>query len=331
MSSNAPHMDWPNLVCPECGHQLTKGELLRFDFESFYEEFRCPDCRIDTHPEDAYLQYFRDLPEERDERLGRPLMLGGFATAGSRRVEIGKTSEEGLLGVGERVKIDIARVFHPPTEEETVLDDLDGDEIEVFWSRLLFLDEAVIAYIEPVKLDDGTSKLGIITSQRASTEETEVNVGYHVTYHLPGIESPPWIQLLREAAKNYYQGQGLSARALLVAAYDNHLSKEIVRTLRAKEWEEDRIEEFLSGYYRWKPRSKDGLESAAGESLFDYDPDMYTQFAQMRNQRNNHLIHIDHDASVSEISNDVAREDFEKTLDAILAVSEICYAERQAI
>lgn len=324
-------MDRTNLVCPECSHQVAKGELLRFNFESFYENFQCPDCYIDIHPEDAYLQYFRDLPDDIDEVLGRPLMLGGFATAGARRVEIGKISEEGLLGVGETVKIDIARVFRPPTEEETILEDLDGDEIEIFWNRLLFLDESVITYIEPVELDDGSTKLGIITSQRSPTDETEVNVGYHVTYHLPEIESPPWIKLLREAARNYYQGDGLSARALLVAAYDNHLSNEIVRTLRAKEWEEARIEEFLGDHYRWKQRSKDGLRNAAGESLFDYDSDVYTEFAQMRHQRNNYLIHIAHDASVMEMSNNVAREDFKKTLMAILAVSEICYAERQAI
>lgn len=306
---------------------MRKNELLRQEFDSFYSDLDCPSCGTDLHPEDGYLEYFNQLSGVVDEMLGRPFMIGGFATAGARHVEIGKTREDSLIGVVDTIKIDIARVFDPPTEEEALIEDLDGEEIEVFWNKLRLLDKAVVAYIEPV--DDG-SRLGIVTSERDSTDEEEVNVGYHVTYHIPEVESPPWTQLLREVAENYYRGKGLSARPLLISAYENHLSTQLARTLRVKGWPDEKIDEFFERHYSWKQRSKDGLEEAAGVRLPDYDFDVYDDYAQIKDERDNYLVHIDHDADIAEVPNKQAKEDFKCTIKAILSVYEICYQERES-
>lgn len=281
------------------------------------------------HPEDAYLEYFRQLPEGIDESLARPLMLGGFATVGALHVEIGHIREESLIGVGDTVKIDVPRVFDPPTDEEAIIEGLDGDEVVVYWGNLLLQDESVYADIEAV--DDGT-KVGIITSRRNDTDEDRVNVGYHVTYHLPEIDSPPWITMLREAAKNYYRGEGLSARPLLIAAYENYLATELARTLGAQGKSDAEIEDFLSyeNYHYWKDRSKEGLKEVTGVKLSDYDFDIYDEFAGIKNERDNYLIHVDHGDPLYEVSNEQAKADFKATMECILAVNELCYSERTA-
>ena len=308
MSALVPQMDQTNLICPDCGYQVTRTELrsFRIDLDSFYSSLECRKCQNSIHPEDGYLEYFRQLPEEIDESLGRPLMLGGFATVGALNVEIGHIREESLMGVDDTVKIDVPRVFDPPTDEEMIIHDLNGDEVVVYWGNLLLQDESVFADIEAV--DDGT-KVGIITSHRDDTEEDIVNVGYHVTYHLPEIDSPPWITMLREAAKNYYRGEGLSARPLLIAACENYLSTELARTLQATGATDSDIEEFFEEHYTWKERAKYGLEEAAGTRLSDYDFDIYDEFAEIKNERDNYLIHVSHEDPLYEVSTEQAKAD----------------------
>lgn len=323
MSTSVPAMDWPNLICPDCDTQFKKGDLGaidKSDYRSFASDFYCLNCGNDIHPEDTLLKYFNESPTK--ELPGRPSKIGGFASVGTKSLDVGKTEEVGLLGGGS-LEIDLKLLSDTDQEAGLDISGLDGQEIEWFPGPIL-VDDAVV--VDLVQASD--TEIGFVTSERQSYSST-VTIAYHYHAHSDGVPQPPWATLLSEALESYHRGHILAMYSLLFSSFENLLSREISRTLRATGCTDNSIEEFLNNHWTWKERCKSGVETITGKHLPTEKPDLYENLHNLKMMRDNEIIHIDPGDSIADIDVSELMDGFVTVLDSMLAIHSFCYDERQ--
>jgi hypothetical protein len=324
MSTASVPQDQPNLICPECTDQFNKGDMRSFDksdYDSFVDDFTCPSCREDIHPEDALFAYFRAAPTS--ELSGRPVQIGGFATVGTKKLDVGKTKEESLIG-GGALDIDLALLAETDQPPGQTIRQLQGVTLEWYPGPQLINGTVV----DIAQASD--TEIGFITSDRNSSSST-LTVAYNVLIHRSEVPQPPWVTLLSDAITHYHRGQGLAMYSLLFSAFENLLSRELARTLRARGWWDTPIEDFLERYWRWDERCKGGLKKATSTHFPTQYPNLYQDLYDLRDTRNNEIIHVDPGDSVADISVSELKDAVETVMEASIAINEICYNKRQSI
>lgn len=322
---SSPVMDRPNLICPDCNYQFQKRDIRDLDrrsFQTLIDSCSCPLCCSDVHPEDALLEYFDQIPTS--EIPARPTQIGGFVTGGTINLKVGSTKEVSLLG-GNSMTIDLSLLGETDQPGGLSLCDLAGQQIQWYLGPFV-IDNAVIVDIS--QIDDST--VGFITSNLESMISDSITVAYNIHPRLSNIEQPPWLELLGSAAQLYNQGEGMAMLPLLIASYDNHLARQLHRTLELVGRSDEEINEFFhKDYYRWRDRSKEGLEEAASERLSTYIPIIWDKFVKLRKEeRNNSIIHIDSKAGVANISVQEMQDYFETIMETIIGIYKICYQHR---
>jgi hypothetical protein len=326
--SESPAMDLPNLICPECDYQFQAIDVSGLDqtsFQTLVGSCSCRNCGANVHPEDALLEYFEKAPTT--EIRGRPISIGGRASVGTIELTVGETRVEDLVG-GGGLTIDrylLAETDQPPDQS---IRDLEGVDLE--WFTNLIVDDAVIVDIAGIAHRDG---VGFVTSELDSTTTDEITVAYNYQVRPSDIEQPSWVKLLLNAAQLYSKGEGLAMLPLLMAAFENQLARQLWRTLQAQGYAEAEIDDFLSeeNYYRWKDRSKEGLEEVTSHRFSTYDGTPYTDFEGIHTRRSNQIIHVDPDEDTADITHEEMAEYFDTTVESILTIHEICYQERMSI
>jgi len=324
MSAQSLPQDRLNLVCPQCDKQFNKGDLRSFttsDFDSFADNFVCPDCGDDIHPEDALFQYFRAVPTS--EITGRPTQVGGFATVGTKELDAGKTKEEGLIA-GGALDVDLTLLAETNQPPEQTIRQLQGVTFEWYPGPQL-IDGAVVDIAQA-----SDTEIGFIASDRNSSSST-VTVAYNVLVHRSEVPQPPWVTLLSDAVTHYHRGEGLATYSLLFSAFENLLSRELSRTLRAGGWTDNPIEYFLERHWTWEERCKDGLKTVTSKHFPTQYPTLYQDLHDLRDTRNNEIIHVDPGAAVADIDVPELRDAFETIMEASIAINEMCYDERQSL
>ena len=93
-------MNQPNLVCPfpDCGHQLTHYEfrsMVRDSYGEFATDFQRPQCTEDVFPEDALLEYHRQVGYEKS--AVHPFSIGGYCNLGSTELTPGHSTSQSVL------------------------------------------------------------------------------------------------------------------------------------------------------------------------------------------------------------------------------------------
>jgi hypothetical protein len=325
MTPNKPAMNKPNLLCPKCGHQFHKRDLLKLspeDYQAFVGEFSCPSCRGDIHPEDALLKFLSQTPTS--EIPGTPCCIGGFATIDTMELNIGETTEIGLIG-GGGLDIDLSLLAETEQPPGQGIEGLQGIEIEWYPGPIL-VEESVVVNVREV--EDG---IAFITSELDDTtpDSDSVTIAHHIHVHPSDIPQPPWVTLLSTAAEHYNRGQGLATYTLLFSAYENLLSRELERTLRSKGWENQGIEDFFREYYTWSERSKAGLKCATSVHFPSEKSGLWNDLKDLNNTRNEYIVHVDSDDSVVEIGVQELKEGFRVMAESMISVHEWCYDARQ--
>jgi hypothetical protein len=282
----------------------------------------CSSCSHDLHPEDALLEYFDRIPTH--EVLGRPNQIGGFASVGTKELDVGKTVEENLIG-GSSFTIDLTLLAETNQPPGQTIANLDGSSIEWFPGPQL-VDDSVV--VDIAQVDD--AKVGFVTSERKSHAPSKVTIAYNFHPRLADIPQPPWIELLGTVTRLYHRGEGLAMLPLLVACYDNHINRQLQRSLKIDGKTDQEIEKFFNDYYSWRDRSKKGLEEVTSKRLSTEKPKLFKKFDDLRKDRNNGVIHIDPDDDTVDIPVHQMQDEFETVMDSILAIYNICRVNRQA-
>lgn len=324
MSSRSVPQDKPNLICPACDDQFDKGDMISFDksdYNSFVGNFACPSCGADVHPEDALFAYFRAAPTS--ELSGRPVQIGGFATVGTKQLDVGKTEEEALIG-GGALDIDLTLLAETAQPPGQTIRQLQGVSLKWYPGPQLINGTVV----DIAQASD--TEIGFITSDLNSSSST-VTVAYNILAHRAEVPQPPWVTLLSDAVTHYHRGQGLATYSLLFSAFENLLSRELSRTLRAGGWTDNPIEDFLERHWRWEERCKDGLETITSKHFPTQYPSLYQDLYDLRDTRNNEIIHVDPGDAVADISIPELEEALETIIEAMIAINEICYDERRSL
>jgi len=283
-------------------------------------DFSCPNCQDEIHPEDALLKYFSEVPTT--EVPGRPCKIGGAASVGTISLDVGKTEEIGLIG-GDGLEIDLQLLSETDRQPGLSIRDLDGSQVE-WYPGPIMVDDSVV--VDVVQASD--AEVGFITSERKSYSST-VTVAYHIHSHPVDIPQPPWVTLLSEAVENFHLGQGMAMYSLLFSAFENLLSREISRTLRATGWRDNPIEDFLSRHWKWDERCKGGIQKISSKHFPTEYPTLYEDLHDLRQTRNNEIIHVDPGDSVANIGIPELEDSFKTVLDAMVAVHELCYDKRK--
>ncbi|SFR53477.1 hypothetical protein SAMN04487947_2036 [Halogeometricum rufum] len=323
MASQTAAMDKLNIVCPECSNQFDKGTIASIDttdYQSFSSDFSCPRCNKYIHPEDALLKYFSEIPTS--EIPGRPVKIGGFASVGTIELDVGKTKEIPLIG-GKAFDIGLKLLSETDQPPNQTIRDLDGTTIQWFPGPLL-IDDAVI--VDIAQSNDG--EIAFITSERENYSST-ITVAYHYHLYRSTIPQPPWVTLLSEALESYHRGHGLALYTLLFSSFENLLAREITRTLRATGWVDNPIDNFLKKYWTWEERCKGALKVITSKHFPTEYSSIYNDLCQLRETRNDEIIHVDSEDSVAEIGIQELRSSFETILDAMMAIHTLCYEKRQ--
>jgi len=324
MSSQSVPQDRPNLVCPKCDSQFNKGDMRSFkktDYNSFVDGFVCPSCGHGIHPEDALFAYFRAVPTA--EISGRPVHIGGFATVGTKELDVGETKKESLIGGGS-LDIDLALLAETNQPPGQTIGQLQG--ITLQWYPGPQKIKGVIVDIA----QSSDTEIGFIASNLNSSSST-VTVAYNVLIHRSEVPQPPWVTLLADAITHYHHGQGLATFSLLFSAFENLLSRELSRTLRAGGWTDNPIEDFLERHWTWEERCKAGLNTVTSKHFPTQHPSLYQDLYELRDTRNNEIIHVDPGDAVADIDIKELKDAFETIMDAMIAVNEMCYDERRSL
>ncbi|MFC6903772.1 hypothetical protein [Halalkalicoccus tibetensis] len=317
-------MDWPNLLCPDCDYQFQAIDISGFNctsFQTLVDSCSCRSCGVDIHPEDALLEYFTRIPIT--EIGGRPIQLGSRASIGTIELEVGKTKEVPLIG-GNSLDIGLSLLAETDRPSGQSITDLQGVALDWYPRHLLVENSVIIDIVQP---DEG--KIAFVTSELNSNAPDRVTVAYNYHSRPSDIEQPPWIDLLLNAVRLFYQSEWIAMLPLLISAYDNHLARQLRRTLEAEGKSVTEIEQFLQNDYRgWKDRSKEGLEKVTSHRFSTYSGSLYDNFHTIREERNNKIIHVDSDDDVADISVQESRDYFTTTIESILTIHEICNQKR---
>lgn len=315
-----------NLICPKCGFQVRTVRLIgTLNGPEWFRE--CHECGYIPELEDAFNEFLYQT--DPSDVLGQPLLIGGFAVRNIVSVDIGMIKEISGPGYSSSTRISFVLLYDPSTLSEPSVTG-DPEEIEAVWRNILLLDEKVVGNAVIVEEERMT---GIMTSALTQVDQDSADIGCYIVYKMKDIDSPPWARLLQEATKNIYRGEGISARPLLLAAYENHLARQLAQTWRVKGKSESEIEILLDDnhYYTWKQRSKYGLEDATGHRLPAQAPNIYNNFHDLHDERSDYLVHIDPDDDLKKVGGYEAVEDFETTIAAMSKTYELCYTKRSRI
>lgn len=295
--------------------------FVKSDYESFAEDFVCLSCGKNIQPEDALFAYFRYVPIS--ELSGRPVQIGGFASVGTKGLDVGKTVEEGLIG-GGALDVDLTLIAETDQPPGQTIRELHGVTLE-WYSGPQRINGVVV---DIAKASD--TEIGFIASDLNSSSST-VTMAYNVLIHRSEIPQPPWTTLLANAIRHYYRGQGLATYSLLFSAFENLLSRELSRTLRAGGWTENPIEDFLEQYWTWNERCKDGLETVTSKHFPTQHPTLYQDLYDLRNTRNNEITHVDPGGAVADIDIPELEDAFETIMDVSIVINGMCYDVRQSL
>lgn len=118
--------------------------------------------------------------------------------------------------------------------------------------------------------------------------------------------------------------------SLLFSSFENLLSREISRTLRATGCTDNRIEDYLNNHYTWKERCKSGIEIITGRHFPTEEPALYSDLHELRQVRNNQIIHIDSGDSVADLGLSEFLDGFVTILDSMITIHSFCFQERQS-
>lgn len=316
-------MSHPNLCCPQCGQQMPQYYTAILDlssFEKFAASFNCPSCEASIHPEDAYLEFLQRVPL--NDVMGYAFSVGGFTEIGTEEIQVGTTEEIELF---ESDFWSISDVLFAETDRVGGLRtaDLDGTTFKWHLGKLLIDDQVIVDGI-PVE----NNKIGIITSQRGGKDIDTVTIAYLIKTDIETIQQPPWVDLLNTASRLFWRNQSVTIPPILISAYDNHISRQLQRTLVSQGKSNADIESFFEQHYRWKEQAKEGLEAVTGTRLNNKIPKVYSKLANIRHKRDNHVIHVDADDDLAVINASDAIEMISTVMQAILAVYELCYSAR---
>lgn len=254
--------------------------------------------------------------------MGFAFSIGGFAEVGTKEVEVGKTHEFNLF---EKGSWQISDLLLAKTDLAGGKDtsDLDGISFEWFDGKLL-IDNCII--VDGVPVEDNS--IGIITSAREPVGTETITVAYLIKTQIPSVRQPPWIDLLSTASRLYWRNQLIAIPPILISAYDNHTARQLERTLISNGKSISEIETFFGDHYRWKGQAKEGLECLTGTRLPEEIPQTYTKLAELRNKRDDYIIHIDADDDLAQVSARDALDMMSTVSEAILTVHKLCYDAR---
>lgn len=329
----ATNSEKPNLVCPECEGQYDRAHLNRLDFQTirpFETRVTCPYCNIEVHPEDAFTAYLQHVPEQ--QWTGIPFSIGAFANSDTATFEVGKAHEVGLIGVGGDFEVGEIRLWDISDAAGIPSDKLDESVVRAHTGPI---EVNKLVVVDAVPLGGG--EIGFITSLKDGESENppmEVEVGYHNTIHLANMNDPAWIELMREASSALHSANFMAVLPLLSAAFENHLYRQLYRTMRYQGKSEDKIEEIFNECRRgrhlsWEETVKHGLKTVTGTNMIANEyHSAYDSYLKFKRQRDNAIVHIGYDEEAGQIFTEEAVGYFNTTIDAIVTVFEICQKGR---
>ncbi|ELZ22533.1 hypothetical protein C477_04024 [Haloterrigena salina JCM 13891] len=236
---------------------------------------------------------------------------------------MGKTVEESLIG-GGALDIDLALLAETNQPPGQTIRQLQGVTLEWYPGP-----QEINGVIVDIAQSSDT-EIGFIASDLNSSSST-VTVAYNVLIHRSEVPQPPWVTLLADAITHYHRGQGLATFSLLFSAFENLLSRELSRTLRAGGWTDNPITDFLERNWTWEERCKDGLKTVTSKHFPTQHPSLYQDLYNLRGTRNNGIIHVDPSDSVADIDIKELKDAFETIMETMIAVNEMCYDERRSL
>jgi hypothetical protein len=342
-----------NLSCPECSKQIPLNAENRKKINDtgsragsdgrLAPNLESPMCNHSFFLEDAFLAHLNKL--DHGFWGGVPLTIGGFTLSEGISIQPGdfrqinvnrQNSEIESLGTPYYHLIQLGGQIVPGDIQciQVVRQTNDGNsEIHVH-NGVNESNKGCIVNI-PYAGDD---KILVTCIPQGSggtlPDQVKMNIAY--TIRFMNIEDPPWVKLLRKASVAAKRGEFTSAIPLMTAAVDNHLHRQIYQTGRNQGLSPNNIEdEYLSDDYRpsksWSDLVTDGITELTNVHMPE-SPDygsIYREYGdEVRNKRNNEIIHVDLGGNVANLSPDDTVKIFDKTIDMITGTFEICYNSR---
>lgn len=115
----------------------------------------------------------------------------------------------------------------------------------------------------------------------------------------------------------------------MIAGFDNLVLRQLYRTLRANDLSQCDAEEFLDSLRGWENYVKEGLEEATGARLTARNMSLYNRFYNVRNRRNERIVHLSHRDDVINFTPEDAMKDLTTTIETMLVIFDMCYQQRQ--
>lgn len=322
-----------NLKCPSCGDQFSSLNVSNRadELELSSKSLRCTSCWEHCYPENALLNYIES--NKSDGLFGVSLSLGGHGALGLTHIEIGETQEHQSISLVEGATIDSVHLIGARKAEDQDLE-LSINHLGSSFVRFS-IDDAVL--INVTVSGDGSEL--VFSSSLRDDSHTEFDIGdridikYRYVIAIPGIQNPPWVDLLREAESAIRKNETISALPLMISAFQNLLFRQVSLSLRERglgDYHIRRILEYHSGSrrLRWRDIAKEGLEDVGGKRLThsDYQEEWQT-YDNLRQHRDD-IIHPDITDDVQKPTRKEAIDYFTGTIGLMLGVYEICQSSR---
>lgn len=322
-----------NLQCPNCDEQFSSLTISnRVDeLDLSKKSLRCSSCWEESYPEDALLNHINSTKD--DGLFGVPLSIGGHGALGIDFIEVGQTTEHDSVSLVEGAVIDSIHLLGARKGDEQ---EFDFEIKDVASSLTSFsLEDAVLISVMPKNGGSGILFSSALRDEDQSDFEfgDRIDVKYRYVIAIPGIQNPPWVDLLREAETAIRKGNTVSSLPLLISAFQNHLFRQASLTIREKGLNDRQVRRILEHHsgrkrLKWRPIAKEGLESIAGKRLSHHDyQEEWQKYDDLRHFRDD-IVHPNITDEVDELSREDAIEYFAATMELMLDVYEICEQAR---
>lgn len=329
-----------NILCPNCKDGIPYFMLWGLSTDSLKwgsGQVKCPGCYQHLHAEDGFLNALRYVPKE--NYIGFPYAIGATQYLEGQEVTIGTTTVQDVIPNQLIEKSLFERVVPLHNTKKSIRETID-ENYESYRSPAVFNGVSIALGILP---SDG--KLHIITSIDRDDDSLSAalgdsfRVGYEVAVQVADVENPPWIDYLAEASDSIISGNRFGAVPLLVSAFENHLYRQIGKTLRAQGKSQTEIDNWFDAYrgrmgIRWKEAARDGVEDLTGTDIGEQGNKYertWQKYCNLKNIRDSDIVHLSYlDESKDVLPSDV-KEHFDNTVEIMLVIYELCHDTRESI
>jgi len=326
-----------NLMCPNCEKYIPRHQLIGVSHDSLKwgsAPVECRGCYREFHAEDGPLNILSAYPE--DNYISFPYAIGATHYLEEVEVTIGRTAVQDVMPA-ELINRPLFERAVPLHDDDRSLNEVGGEDYRSYRTPCSFDGVGITLGILPAH---GT--LHVMTSLNENDDDLTVRTGdsfrtgYEIGVQIAEVPNPPWMEYLAEASSSLIRGHRFGAFPLLVSALENHLYRQVAKTLRSQGKGQKEIRGWFNDYRTrlgldWKSVVRQGLKDLTGTDIGaegNVHEKTYQRYCSLKDVRDSDVVHVSYLDSTKKLQASDVRKHFDNTVELMVAIYDSCREER---